>query len=211
VPTASSARSAVASPLAMWSSFPNVVLPRDYPNDPCTRDANRSKQRMPAIEPGLDGLHQNQVCQGKQRDRAQQRQRQWGKPEQCAKGRVRQHGAGHGDGGNPDQQPPASLTYSNCWARCRFCTLRQWNSPSGSAPVGPQSPCSSTRRFGPALAVHASRRRKTMLWTICVILLVLWALGMATAYTAGGLIHLLLVIALVVLVFRVIQGRRILG
>ncbi|MGA2774302.1 MAG: lmo0937 family membrane protein [Bryobacteraceae bacterium] len=50
-----------------------------------------------------------------------------------------------------------------------------------------------------------------MLWTICVILLVLWALGMATAYTAGGLIHLLLVIALVVLVFRVIQGRRILG
>jgi hypothetical protein len=50
-----------------------------------------------------------------------------------------------------------------------------------------------------------------MLWTICVILLVLWALGMATAYTAGGLIHLLLVVALVVLVFRVIQGRRILG
>jgi hypothetical protein len=50
-----------------------------------------------------------------------------------------------------------------------------------------------------------------MLWTICVILLLLWSLGMATAYTAGGLIHLLLVVALVVLVFRVIQGRRILG
>jgi uncharacterized protein (DUF58 family) len=54
-------------------------------------------------------------------------------------------------------------------------------------------------------------RRETMLWTICVILLVLWALGMATSYTAGGLIHLLLVVALIVLVFRVIQGRRILG
>jgi hypothetical protein len=50
-----------------------------------------------------------------------------------------------------------------------------------------------------------------MLWTICVILLVLWALGMATSYTAGGLIHILLVLALVIVVFRLIQGRRILG
>jgi hypothetical protein len=48
-----------------------------------------------------------------------------------------------------------------------------------------------------------------MLWTICVVLLVLWALGMATSYTAGGLIHLLLLIALVVVVFRLIQGRRV--
>jgi hypothetical protein len=50
-----------------------------------------------------------------------------------------------------------------------------------------------------------------MLWTICVILLVLWALGMATSYTAGGLIHVLLAIALVVLVVRLISGRRILS
>ena len=50
-----------------------------------------------------------------------------------------------------------------------------------------------------------------MLWTICVILLVLWALGLATSYTAGGLIHILLVIALVIMVIRLIQGRRILG
>jgi len=50
---------------------------------------------------------------------------------------------------------------------------------------------------------------KNMLWTICVILLILWALGMATSYTAGGLIHILLLIAVVVLLFRVIQGRRI--
>jgi Family of unknown function (DUF5670) len=50
-----------------------------------------------------------------------------------------------------------------------------------------------------------------MLWTICLILLVLWALGMATSYTAGGLIHILLVIALVVVVIRLFQGRRILG
>ena len=50
-----------------------------------------------------------------------------------------------------------------------------------------------------------------MLWTICIILLVLWAVGLATSYTAGGLIHILLVIALIVLVIRLIQGRRVLG
>jgi asparagine N-glycosylation enzyme membrane subunit Stt3 len=50
---------------------------------------------------------------------------------------------------------------------------------------------------------------KTVLWTICVILLVLWALGLATSYTAGGLIHVLLVVAVLVMVFRLIQGRRI--
>jgi hypothetical protein len=48
-----------------------------------------------------------------------------------------------------------------------------------------------------------------MLWTICVILLVLWALGIVTAYTAGGLIHLLLAIALVMMIIRLVQGRRV--
>ena len=47
-----------------------------------------------------------------------------------------------------------------------------------------------------------------MLWTIAVILLVLWALGRVTSYTAGGVIHLLLVIAIVVVVFQFISGRR---
>jgi hypothetical protein len=50
-----------------------------------------------------------------------------------------------------------------------------------------------------------------MLWTICVILLVLWALGLTTSYTAGGLIHILLVIGLVIVVIRLAQGRRIMG
>jgi hypothetical protein len=49
-----------------------------------------------------------------------------------------------------------------------------------------------------------------MLWTIAVILLVLWALGLVTSYTLGGFIHLLLVIAIIVLLIRVIQGRRVL-
>jgi hypothetical protein len=48
-----------------------------------------------------------------------------------------------------------------------------------------------------------------MLWTIFVILLVMWALGMVTAYTMGGLIHLLLLVALIVLVIRIFQGRRV--
>jgi hypothetical protein len=48
-----------------------------------------------------------------------------------------------------------------------------------------------------------------MLWTLAVILLVLWLLGLVTSYTAGGLIHALLVIALIVVVIRVVQGRRI--
>ena len=47
-----------------------------------------------------------------------------------------------------------------------------------------------------------------MLWTIFLILLVLWLLGMVSGSTLGGFIHLLLVIALVVVVIRVIQGRR---
>jgi asparagine N-glycosylation enzyme membrane subunit Stt3 len=47
-----------------------------------------------------------------------------------------------------------------------------------------------------------------MLWTIFVILLVLWALGMVSSYTIGGFIHILLVIAIVLVLLRVIQGRR---
>jgi hypothetical protein len=50
-----------------------------------------------------------------------------------------------------------------------------------------------------------------MLWTICVILLVLWALGMMMSYTASGLIHILLVIAVVIMIIRLVQGRRMLN
>jgi asparagine N-glycosylation enzyme membrane subunit Stt3 len=48
-----------------------------------------------------------------------------------------------------------------------------------------------------------------MLWTIFAVLLVLWLLGMATSYTLGGFIHILLILAVVTLIIRVIQGRRI--
>lgn len=49
-----------------------------------------------------------------------------------------------------------------------------------------------------------------MLFTIAVILLILWALGMVSSYTLGGFLHILLVVAVVVVLIRVIQGRRVL-
>ncbi len=47
-----------------------------------------------------------------------------------------------------------------------------------------------------------------MLWTLAVVVIALWLLGMLTSYTLGGLIHLLLVIAIIAVLLRVIQGRR---
>ena len=47
-----------------------------------------------------------------------------------------------------------------------------------------------------------------MLWTLALILLVLWGLGLVTSYTLGGFIHILLAVALVVVVVRLVQGRR---
>jgi len=48
-----------------------------------------------------------------------------------------------------------------------------------------------------------------MLWTIAVICLILWALGLLTAYSLGGFIHILLVLAVILVLVRVIQGRRV--
>jgi Family of unknown function (DUF5670) len=51
-------------------------------------------------------------------------------------------------------------------------------------------------------------KESVMLWTVAVILLALWALGMGTAYSGGGLVHVLLVIAAIVVVFQFLGGRR---
>jgi hypothetical protein len=48
-----------------------------------------------------------------------------------------------------------------------------------------------------------------MLWTLAIVLLALWALGLVTSTTMGGLIHILLVVAVIVVVIRLIQGRRV--
>ena len=49
-----------------------------------------------------------------------------------------------------------------------------------------------------------------MLWTVAVVLIVLWALGLVSSYTMGGFIHVLLVVAIVVVLIRIIQGRKVL-
>ena len=59
----------------------------------------------------------------------------------------------------------------------------------------------------PTTAPLAREKDKHMLWTIFVILLILWLLGIVSSYTFGGYIHILLVIAVVVLIIRLIQGR----
>jgi hypothetical protein len=64
------------------------------------------------------------------------------------------------------------------------------------------------RTVADATGSRVQPREDIMLWTICVILIVLWLLGMVTSYTMGGLIHILLVIAVIVLLINVIQGRR---
>jgi hypothetical protein len=53
-----------------------------------------------------------------------------------------------------------------------------------------------------------SGEERAMLWTIFVILLVLWAVGLVSSYTLGGFIHILLIVAIAVVLIRIIQGRR---
>jgi hypothetical protein len=53
-----------------------------------------------------------------------------------------------------------------------------------------------------------SGEAKHMLWTITIILFILWVLGLVSSYTLGGWIHILLVLAVIVLIFNLLQGRR---
>jgi Family of unknown function (DUF5670) len=52
-------------------------------------------------------------------------------------------------------------------------------------------------------------RRAKMLWTITIILFILWVLGLVSSYTLGGWIHILLVLAIIVLIFNLMSGRRV--
>jgi hypothetical protein len=63
-------------------------------------------------------------------------------------------------------------------------------------------------RKGRSETTVSIQRRNEMIWTIFLILVVLWFLGLASSYTAGGLIHLLLVLAVAVVLIRILQGRR---
>ena len=72
--------------------------------------------------------------------------------------------------------------------------------------------------FGTRLALaenknerNRSKESQYMLWTVFLVLVILWALGMVTSYTASGLIHILLVLALVMVVVNLVKGRRVIG
>jgi hypothetical protein len=65
-----------------------------------------------------------------------------------------------------------------------------------------------SKRVGTLLERTANQERIAMLYTIALVLLVLWALGLVTSYTVGGFIHILLVAAIILVLVRVIQGRR---
>jgi hypothetical protein len=59
-----------------------------------------------------------------------------------------------------------------------------------------------------AMTSRMTRKEQSMLYTIAIVLLILWALGLVTSVTAGGLVHALLVIAVIVVIFQLISGRR---
>jgi hypothetical protein len=64
------------------------------------------------------------------------------------------------------------------------------------------------RRVRVVIRERSRKEAITVLWTIFVVLLVLWAVGVVSSYTLGGFIHLLLLIAIAVVLIRIIQGRR---
>jgi Family of unknown function (DUF5670) len=70
------------------------------------------------------------------------------------------------------------------------------------------------RSIGPAesskgsYASEEQEEKMDLLWTVAIILVILWVLGLVTSYTLGGFVHILLVLAIIVVLIRVIQGRR---
>ena len=58
------------------------------------------------------------------------------------------------------------------------------------------------------MLISNRRRMQIMLYTIALVLLILWALGLVSSYTIGGFIHVLLVIAVIIVLLRVISGRK---
>ncbi len=83
----------------------------------------------------------------------------------------------------------------------------------GKRANGAQVPSTNTSTESAARNLHGSQTRKKgnliMLWGLAILFLVLWGLGLLTSYTLGGFVHILLVLAVVVVVIRVIQGRRV--
>ena len=80
---------------------------------------------------------------------------------------------------------------------------------TGAVPLRRRDALGSDRWFdGHQPDDDRSDREDSMLWTIAMVLVLLWLLGLVTSYTMGGFVHLLLVLAVIAVLFRVISGRR---
>jgi hypothetical protein len=90
----------------------------------------------------------------------------------------------------------------------RYCHPRRLASADGLSTGFPTSDVAAGAG-GRARDQASNPREGVMLWTIFVILLVLWLLGVVSSYTMGGFIHVLLVVAVVVALIQLIQGRRV--
>ena len=109
------------------------------------------------------------------------------------------------------------------WRKVQLLQANRWNCGRSSLPVARPwhgmacAPCRGTGRMvggtRVALLLTPARQsstdvRMTMLWTLFVVLLLLWLLGVVSSYTLGGFIHLLLVLAVVAVLVQLISGRR---
>jgi hypothetical protein len=70
-------------------------------------------------------------------------------------------------------------------------------------------PYASSFELANIIIDRSQLRKSLMLYTIALVLVILWVLGLATSFTAGGLLHALLVIAIIMVLFQLISGRRI--
>jgi fatty acid desaturase len=87
--------------------------------------------------------------------------------------------------------------------------MRKVSHPWPNAPLHAEQQMESGAAVRQVMAEPSNaNRRSEMLWTIALVLIALWLLGLVSAYTLGGFIHVLLVIAVIVIILQVIQGRR---
>jgi len=91
-------------------------------------------------------------------------------------------------------------------SRAKRLQVSKLSADSPMMPAGKQSRQLTRMHFAQR---HQTIRRLIMLYTVAVVLLILWALGLATSFTAGGLLHILLVVAVVMVIFQLVSGRRV--
>jgi len=103
---------------------------------------------------------------------------------------------------NPPYFRTHCLTARNVSIQARTCTYRKTRTIAAKKDSGTVVATTSVEAV-----LTNGREETTMLWTIFVILLVLWLIGLVSSYTFGGFIHLLLVVAVIVLIINLVTGR----